>query len=103
MTPDDLRAILQYLRHRVDLAPESTPTAPVIAFIAPTCDEMLAAGLHDAGSRRILAVPWWDEMVADIVETPEMCEAGETPEQVLGYARDVVTEYIYKRFPLEES
>ena len=43
---------------------------------------------------------WWDEMVADIVETPDMCAPDDSPQQVLGYAKDVVSEYIRKRFPL---
>jgi hypothetical protein len=39
-------------------------------------------------------------MVADIIETPEMCDPEDAPEQVLQYARDVVAEYIRKRASL---
>jgi hypothetical protein len=39
-------------------------------------------------------------MVTDIVETPEMCDPEDPPEQVLAYARDVVSEYIRKRAEL---
>ncbi len=39
-------------------------------------------------------------MVTDVVETPSRCDPADPPEQVLAYARDVVEEYIRKRFPL---
>ena len=68
--------------------------------LPPTEEEMIDAGLNVDGVKRILRVPWWEEMVEDIVETPDMCEPDDSPEQVLGYARDVVSEYIRKRFPL---
>ena len=64
-----------------------------IGFDAPTADEMARAGLNPEGSRQILAAPWWDEMVADVVETPEMCDPADPPEQVLRYARDVRTSH----------
>ena len=101
MTPEDLRAIMNYLRNRVELGSGGTEEPPIVVFRTPTEEEMVGAGLHTEGTKRILAVPWWDEMVADIVETPEMCDPGDPPEQVLEYARDVVSEYIRKRFPLE--
>lgn len=100
MTPDELRAIMDYLRERVLLGPQEGDGPAVIAFETPTEDEMIAAGLNAEGAKGILSAPWWEEMVADIVETPEMCEPGDSPEQVLEYARDVVSEYIRKRFPL---
>jgi hypothetical protein len=101
MTPDELRAIMDFLRNRVQLRPKEGEGPAAIAFQAPTEDEMTRDGLNAEGSRRILGVPWWDEMVEDIVETPEMCDPNDPPEQVLGFARDVVSEYIRKRFPLE--
>jgi hypothetical protein len=99
MTPDELRDIMEYLRQRVRLADPAGDTI-VIRFDAPTADGMVGAGLHPDGSRRILAAPWWEEMVEDIVDTPEMCEPDDSPEQVLEYARDVVSEYIRKRAEL---
>ena len=68
-----------------------------IGFDCPTAHEMIGAGLEPDGCRQILGAPWWDEMVQDIVETPAMCEAEDPPQQVLEYARDVVSEYIRKR------
>lgn len=103
MTGEELLAIMNFLRDRVGLEPQEAKNSPVITFRAPNEEEMLAAGLDAGGTRRILAVPWWGEMVEDIVETPEMCDADDSPAQVLEYARDVVSEYIRKRFPLEEE
>jgi len=100
MTPEELRAIMVYLRKRVHLGHQETKSPVVITFYAPTEEEMIDAGLNAEGVKRILRVPWWEEMVADIVETPDMCDPGDSPQQILEYARDVVSEYIRKRFPL---
>ena len=97
MTPDELRAIIADLESRVTLASDSPPT---VAFACPTEDEMVTAGLNPDGVRQLLTAPWWAEMVEEVVETPEFCEPGDPPEQVLRYARDVVVEYIRKRFTL---
>ena len=100
MTPDELRAIMDFLVQRVRLADTDTEEETAIHFDAPTADEMAHAGLNSQGAEQILAAPWWDEMVEDVVETPEMCEPDDTPDQVLQYARDVVSEYIRKRASL---
>ena len=98
MTPADLRDIIDYLRECVILGETSTDAEEIIIeFNAPTHCDMVAAGLNSPGSMKILNAAWWDEMVTDIVETTEMCEEDDTPEQVLEYARDVVSEYIRKR------
>jgi hypothetical protein len=100
MTPDELREIMEYLRQRVRLKDKNADGEIAIEFDAPTPDVMEKAGLEPAGAARILAAPWWDEMVEDIVDTPEMCEPDDSPEQVLEFARDVVSEYIRKRAEL---
>jgi hypothetical protein len=100
MTPEDLRAMMAYLRERVNLASKVPGNPVAITFLAPTEAEMTGAGLDADGIRRILEVPWWDEMVTDIMETPEFCDPGDPPEQVLEYAKDVISDYIRKRFPL---
>ncbi len=100
MTPDELRAVMAYLRERVHLGPQGVKSPVVIIFHPPTEKEMIDAGLSAEGVKRILRVPWWEEMVADIVETPDMCDSDDSPQEVLEYAKDVVSEYIRKRFPL---
>jgi hypothetical protein len=100
MTPDELRAIMGFLRQKVHLENQAPDGAAVIGFNAPTIDEMAQAGLNLEGCRQILGAPWWDDMVTDIVETPEMCDPADPPEQALEYARDVVSEYIRKRATL---
>ncbi len=97
MNPDELREIMEFLRQRVHLEVGEEPDSIAIRFDETSADDMIAAGLHPEGSQSILSAPWWDEMVTDVVETPEMCEPQDTPEQVLAYARDVVSEYIRKR------
>ena len=100
MTPEELRAIMAYLRERVHLGPKAAKSPVIITFDAPTEDEMIGAGLYAEGVKRILRVPWWEEMVTDIIETTDYCDPGDSPQQVLEYARDVVSDYIRKRFPL---
>jgi len=101
MTPEELRAIIAYLRERVHLGTQKAKSPVVITFHGPTEEEMIDAGLNAEGVKRILRVPWWEEMVADIVETPDYCDLSDSPQQVLEYARDVVSDYIRKRFPLK--
>lgn len=103
MTPEELRSMMAYLREEVRLGPKETESPVVITFLAPTEKEMVDAGLNAEGVRRLLQVPWWDEMVTDIIETPEYCDQGDSPQQVLEYARDVVSDYIRKRFPLDSE
>jgi len=100
VTPDELRAIMAYLRARVRLGTGEADVPVVTTFHPPTEEEMIGAGLDPEGVRRLLGVPWWDEMVADVNDTPEVCDPDDPPQQVLEYARDVVSEYIRKRFPL---
>ncbi len=103
MSPEELRAIMFYLRERVNLDPENPGQPVIITFHSPTEEEMIAAGLNAKGVKRLLCVPWWDEMVTDIIETPDLCDLDDAPQQILDYARDVVTEYIRKRFPLKSE
>jgi len=103
MTPEELRAIMVYLREIVHLRTREAEIPVVITFHAPTEEEMTDAGLNAEGVRRILRVPWWEEMVADIKETPDLCDPDDSPQQVLEYAKDVVSEYVRKRFPLNDE
>ena len=103
MTPEELRAIMVYLMEMVHLGTPEAEVPIVITFHAPSEEEMIGAGLNAEGVRRILRVPWWEEMVADIEETPDMCDSDDSPQQVLEYAQDVVSEYVRKRFPLNDE
>ncbi len=97
MTPDELRAIMEWLRQRVYLKDQGADGEVEIGFDTPTADELGETDLNPEGCRQLMDAPWWDEMVTDIIETPEMCDTEDPPEQVLEYARDVVSEYIRKR------
>ncbi len=98
LTAEGLRAIMTWLELRVEYDPGS---AAGLTFETPTLDEMVAAGLHPGGCRCLLAAPWWNEMISEILETPELCGPDTPPETVLRWARDVPVEWIRKRFPLE--
>lgn len=101
MTTEELRAIIAYLRERVLLGSKETKDPVVITFLSPSEEEMISSGLNPEGVKGILHTPWWEEMVTDIIETPEYCEPEESSQQVLEYARDVVSDYIQKRFSLD--
>ncbi len=103
MTPEELRSIIAYLRQRVHLGSREAKSPVVITFNSPTEEDMIDKGLNAEEVKRILHVSWWEEMVADIVETPDMCDPGDPPQQVLEFAKDVVSEYIFKRFPLNSG
>jgi hypothetical protein len=100
MHPDELRAIMDFLRERVHLKDGGAAGEVDIGFAAPSIDEMTEVGLNPDGSSQILHAPWWDEMIDDIIETPDMCDPEDSPDQVLEYAKDVVSEYIRKRAKL---
>ena len=100
MNLSDLQAIMEYLQEKVHLGSDKDKSQVRIEFDRPTEDEMIAAGLNAEGVKLILGAGWWEEMVIDIIETPEFCEPGEPPLQVLAYARDVVSDYVQKRVSL---
>jgi hypothetical protein len=98
MTPDQLRAVIALLEERVTLGAPGTTIA--LVFAAPSTLDVERLGVSASESRRLLEAPWWPEMTADILATPAFCDAEEAPETVLRYARDVVSEYVRKRFSL---
>ena len=69
-----------------------------IRFDSPSVEELVNLGYERDDVARLLGAGWWAEMVDEIVETPDFSEPGESREVVLGYARDVISEYIRKRF-----
>jgi hypothetical protein len=97
MTPDDLRKIISFLKGRVSIGGEKAEDPVQIVFDAPDLAEMVGAGLDEKGSKEVLDSEWWNEMVSDIIETPDFCESDDPPEQVLMYAQDVVMDYLRKR------
>ncbi len=97
MHADDVRRIITWLESRVTLGPAGSRH---IAFPVPSAADMAAAGLHPEGIAQVRGAPWWDDMVADILETPNLCHQDDPPEQVLAFARDVIGEYVRKRVRL---
>jgi hypothetical protein len=92
---DEIRRLSEWLQTRVTLQP--APDGPIITFDEPVRGDFEREGFADELVTRSLGAAWWREMVTDIIETPDFAEPGDPPEQVLGYARDVVREYIWKR------
>ncbi len=93
ITSQALRALMRHLESQVVLADDGA-----IRFDVPDRDALLAAGLEPEAVDGLLSAPWLEEMATDVVETREFCEPDASDDEVLGYARDVVTEYIRKRF-----
>jgi hypothetical protein len=95
MRPEDLRRLMEYLQDLVSVSDSRT-----IVFEIPDEPTMLDAGLDVDIVQQMLSAPWLEEMVTDVRETPDFCSPEETSDQVLQYARDVVVEYLRKRFVL---
>ena len=95
MEADEIRRMYEWIQGRVNLADSTDGIA--ITFDEPNTDDFAEAGFAPEAVERTLESDWWAEMATDIVETPEYAEPGESPEQVLQYARDVVKEYVAKR------
>ena len=95
MEKADIQRMYEWIQGRVRLAPGSNE--PVIAFDAPTAEDFKEQSFFDEDIALTLGSGWWQQMVVDIIETPEYAEPDESPEQVLQYARDVVVEYFRKR------
>lgn len=95
MGPEELRAVMTFLQQRVRLDDSGEKQ---IIFDQPSEAELIAVGGDADAVQRLLAADWWPEMVEEIVETAEFCEPDDSPAQVLAFARDVVAEYIRKRF-----
>ena len=97
MTQDELKKIMSFLKSRITIGGEKADNLLTVAFDIPDLTAMKDAGLEEEASKEVLEAAWWDEMVSDIVETPDFCEPDDPPEQVLIYAQDVVMDYLRKR------
>ena len=97
MTPDELKKIMSFLKSRITMGGEKADDPVTVKFDAPDITAMTDAGLDENASRLVLEASWWDEMVNDIVETPDFCEPDDPPEQILMFACDVVMDYLRKR------
>lgn len=97
MEREDVRKLIEYLEGRVNLVPGE---GRAVAFRGPSAEEMAEGGVHPDAVRQVLEAEWYPEMIEDVVETPQFCSPEETDEDLLQYARDVVGEYVRKRFRL---
>jgi hypothetical protein len=93
----------QALRHAIDLLMdrvrmETTGDQCRVWFDDLDRDAMVALGIEPGFADHFAAAPWWAEMIDDVAETPDFCEDDTTPEELHAMARDVVQEYVAKRF-----
>jgi hypothetical protein len=95
MEDSEIRRMYEWIQSRVSLAMDGEGI--VISLDEPGPGDFTEAGFETEAVELTLHSDWWAEMITDIVETPDFAEPGESPEQVLGYARDVVKEYVAKR------
>ncbi len=94
MEKDEIKKMYEWIQSRVALAEGDTVA---ITFDEPTAEDFAAQGFGEEAVALTLGSAWWAEMATDIVETPDYAEPGESAKQILGYARDVVVEYVRKR------
>jgi hypothetical protein len=98
MDRDEIKRLYEWIQTRVTVDEEADGIA--ILFNEPDPDDFADAGFDPELVDLTLESDWWEEMVVDIIETPDYAEPGVPPGQVLEYARDVVVEYVRKRlFP----
>lgn len=95
MDSNEIKRMYQWIQTRVELAAD--PDAVSILFDEPTAEDFEKQGFEKEAVALTLESGWWREMATDIVETPDFAEPGESREQILQYARDVVKEYVAKR------
>jgi hypothetical protein len=95
MEADEIKRMYEWIQGRVTLADATDGIA--ITFDEPGPEDFSGAGFDPDAVELTLSSDWWEEMTTDIVETPDFAEPGESAEQVLQYARDVVKEYVAKR------
>ena len=95
MDNDEIKRLYEWIQTRVALGDGADKVT--ILFDEPTARDFEDQEFGAEAISFTLESGWWAEMAADIVETPDYAEPGESPEQVLGYARDVVVEYVRKR------
>ncbi len=97
MDPQDIRHAVEVLVARVHLERDGDGGCRCW-FEDVDASQMESLGIAPEVIARLDGAPWWPEMLADVAETPEFCEPDTGSEQVLEYARDVVREYVAKRF-----
>ena len=95
MQDTEIKRMYEWMQERVQLADATDGIA--ITFNEPGPDEFQQAGFAAEAVDLTLSSDWWAEMVTDIIETPDFADPGESTQQVLQYARDVVKEYVAKR------
>ena len=95
MEKDEIRRLMTWLRDRVRLVSGGDEIA--VLFDEPGTGDFRSHGFDEDVIHLTLERDWWAEMVTDIIETPAFAEPEQSAEQVLAYARDVVSEYLRKR------
>ena len=95
MDAEQIKKMNQWLQSRIAL--DDSGERVTIKFDEPGADEFIKQGFDQEAVKLTIESSWWKEMVTDIIETPEFAEPGDSPEQVLSYARDLVVEYVGKR------
>ncbi len=95
MKNDEIKRLIAWLRTRVNLAKGGDEIT--IIFDEPGAGDFPSHGFDQDVIGLTLEREWWAEMATDIVETPTFAEPDQSAEQVLAYARDVVSESFRKR------
>jgi hypothetical protein len=97
MKKEDIGKMIGFLKDRIKIEKQGGDDTFVVSFDNPTYEEVLSANINPTVIDAVLKSSWWEEMITDIIETPDFCDPEADEEEVLRYARDVVFEYIGKR------
>ncbi|MBF0430328.1 MAG: hypothetical protein HQK83_03560 [Fibrobacteria bacterium] len=95
MQPEKIKELIGWLQSKVFVVDSSEELT--LGFIDPGPADFLSHGFDEQTIKITLHTTWWCEMVTDILETPQFSTPEDSNEQVLCYAKDVVSEYISKR------
>ena len=97
MTKDDIINMIKFLKDKVNVRRDEPDNKVIVSFKSPTQEEMLNAGINPEAISASLQSSWWEEMITDIIETPDFCDPEAGEDEILEYARDTVYEYVGKR------
>lgn len=95
INPEQLTKLISWLQDRIEMARDGKSI--IMSFDIPSEADFIDAGFDQAMIDLTLNSSWWEEMITDIIETPDFVDPDSAPPLIIKYARDIVNEYVGKR------